>query len=115
MQGEETIVFPLLFNLGEVYSFTSPPPFNHRYYYALQMPQHDSRNSHRLQEVFNMRYIPQNNMFGIIEALAKAIERGDTLSGEEIEYLSQCEQLIGVATNQIEFVRTQLQSQEANR
>ncbi len=62
-----------------------------------------------------MRYLPHDNMFGIIEALSKAIERGDTLSGEEIEYIQQSETIIGIAFNQIDFIRTQLQSQEKNR
>ncbi len=62
-----------------------------------------------------MRYIPHDNMFGIIEALSKAIERGDTLSGEELEYINMSEKVIGVAVNQIDFIRNSLISQEKNR
>ncbi len=62
-----------------------------------------------------MRYIPHDNMFGIIEALSKAIEKGDALSGEELEYINMTEQVIGVAVNQIDFIRNSLIFQEKNR
>lgn len=62
-----------------------------------------------------MRYIPQNNMFGIIESLSQIIERGEPLSSQEIDYLIRCEEMLGIAFNQIEYIRTRIQSQEINR
>jgi hypothetical protein len=50
--------------------------------------------------------------FDIIQALAQAVEDGEELSGEELMYLNMAEEAIGISINQIEFIRTHIQSQE---
>jgi hypothetical protein len=50
--------------------------------------------------------------FDIIQALAQAVEDGEELSGEELMYLNMAEEAMGISINQIEFIRTHMQSQK---